>query len=112
MNNITGLRVQVYRNLHKNCFSVRHKGTVVAHVQHLKLKDCKFHVGKGRERVLVEKRKNVHAWVSGTIVEWEEPPGPLNKVYYDPYKVSSFEVNGEPVKKSESAYAIYPAIFL
>ena len=42
-------RVEVYRNLHKNCFSVRaltgeNKGKVIDHVQEITLKDVKFAV--------------------------------------------------------------------
>jgi len=64
------MRVFVYRNIHKNCLSVRNvkTGLVMAHVDSITLKNVKFKVSaKGRERVLKEKAKNVHA---GVEVEW------------------------------------------
>ena len=40
-----GDKIEVYRNLHKKCFSVRHKGRVVMHLQdheQLSLTNVKF----------------------------------------------------------------------
>ena len=61
------MKIEVYWNLHKEMFSVRHKGKVIAHVACINVKDAKFVVQKaGRERVLREKKKNVHAFIRGT----------------------------------------------
>lgn len=83
--------VQVYRNLTKKCYSVRQGGRVVAHVHTLYLKDATFVVQPaGRMRVRREGRKNVHAYIKGTIVpevEWIKQP---RLVMYDPYKFDSF----------------------
>ena len=55
-------KVFVYKNLHKNCWSVRQDGLVKAHAKCLYMWDCLFQVNqKGRERVIKEKQKNVHA---------------------------------------------------
>ena len=63
-------RVYVYFNLHKKIWSVRQAGKVIDHTKQIMLKDCKYLVGQaGRERVLQEKRKNVHAGVSGYVVD-------------------------------------------
>ncbi len=68
-------RVEVYRNLNKNCFSVRaltgeNKGKVIDHVQEITLKDVKFAVQPaGRKRVLKEKQKHVNAFIRGTPTE-------------------------------------------
>lgn len=67
------MRVFVYRNLHKNCWSVKalegeNKGRVIHHAQNVNLVNCTFKVSKaGRERVLREQCKNVHAGVVGTL---------------------------------------------
>ena len=64
-------RHEVYRNLHTGLWSVRSSqtGLVVLHAESVILQDCKLVVQKaGRERVLQEKRKNVHAFVVGTLV--------------------------------------------
>ena len=59
-------RVYVYRNLHKNCWSVRQSGKVVDHTHFLLLRDCRYLVGEaGRERVRREKKKNVQCWYIG-----------------------------------------------
>jgi 1,2-phenylacetyl-CoA epoxidase PaaB subunit len=64
----TARKVFVYKNLHKDCWSVKQDGLVKAHATELDLWDCAFRVNKaGRERVLKEKRKNVHAGISGYI---------------------------------------------
>ena len=90
------MRVEVYRNLHKNCFSVRalsgeNKGRVIDHVQSIMLRDATFVVQPaGRERVLQEQRKNVHAFVRGTITD--QPIQRGLPVRYDPYLNDAFVV--------------------
>lgn len=65
------MRVKVYKNLHKNCYSVRAlegpcKGLVIYHATSLGLCDVVFKVGeKSRQRVIREGQKNVHAFVEG-----------------------------------------------
>ena len=70
------LRVKVYRNLHRHKagnlepYSVVDLSTnkVIAYAQHVVLRDATFRVQRrGRERVLKEKRKNVHAAVHGNL---------------------------------------------
>lgn len=76
--------VRVYRNLHRDCFSIQQRAYhlegcggvnrkgqwyVVAHVTELTLADVTFEVSEtGRQRVIQEQRKNVHAYVHGTVV--------------------------------------------
>ena len=71
-----GDRVEVYRNLHNNTFSIRRNGKVVKHLENwmtLCLQDVKFAVQPaGREKVRREGKKNVHAYVRGTVVKAEE----------------------------------------
>jgi len=64
-------RVKVYYNLHKECLSVvdTRTGRLYCHSHRIELKDAKFHVNEnGRQKVLREKRKNVHAYVIGKLV--------------------------------------------
>ena len=67
------MRVKVYFNLHKKLFSVvalegDKKGKVIKHTDSIDLSMPIFRVQKaGRERVLKEKKKNVHAYVTGYI---------------------------------------------
>lgn len=60
---------EVYRNLHRDDWSVRESGRVVAHRKAVIVRDPQFVVQPaGRERVLRERRKNVHAFVRGEVV--------------------------------------------
>lgn len=74
-------KTYVYRNLHKKCYSVKKDGKVVRHADWVLLtadnvnnvvdmETCGFTVSqKGRERVLREGRKNVHAYAFGINIE-------------------------------------------
>jgi hypothetical protein len=96
--NLIGEKVMVYYNLHKHTFSVKKGGIVFLHADFVKLKNVEFRVRKGgREKVNLEKSKNVHAFVIGTLVDYckypcdeipEEPSGDI--VTYNPYKYESF----------------------
>ena len=90
--------IEVYRNLHKNCWSVRQGGKVKVHTSYICLQDVKFIVQPaGREKVLKEKKKNVHAFVKGYLIS-AKTANRLNKdiqrmphaVTYNPYKHPHF----------------------
>ena len=64
-------RYEVYKNLHKDCWSIRETKSkrVVGHADSVQLFQVKYKVSQaGRERVLKDQRKNVHAVVEGEIV--------------------------------------------
>ena len=88
--------VEVYKNLHRNCWSVRQRGIVRFHTHAIVLKQCQFKVSEaGRQRVLREKRKNVHAFIKGMVTrKGDRVKG--DKVTYDPYKMSTFRKGGKP----------------
>jgi hypothetical protein len=92
---LSGTRVEVYWNLHKHLFSVRplegpYKGRVVAHTDSLDLYDVTFTVQPaGRQRVLDEGRKNVHAFIRG-VVSAGLPHDTPKAVTYNPYRDTSF----------------------
>ena len=84
-------RVFVYYNLHKECWSVRQGGKVVDHTHDIMLRDCQYLVGKaGRKRVLREKRKNVHAGVSGYVVDFIPACRTYHELTYNPYRHTTF----------------------
>ena len=107
------MRVEVYYNLHKNVFSVRHKGKVIAWGNRVTIENPEYVVReKGRQKVLEEGRKNVHAFVRGTLSDIDifnqECLSLPKEVTYNPYKYDSF-VDGntyQPVKKSKWARLI------
>ena len=115
-----GDRVEVYRNLHNNTFSVRllrprlgrggHssglnprwrlKGKVIKHLENwmrVYLRDVKFAVQPaGQAKVRKEQKKNVHAFDRGTIVRGDNKFGETFKdectqiVQYNPYDFDTF----------------------
>jgi hypothetical protein len=85
------MKVQVYRNLNKDCWSVRYQGKVIGHYETLALYDCTFHVQEaGRKRVLKEKQKNVHAYIKGEIVQITKGKATARRISYNPYKHGFF----------------------
>lgn len=123
------MKVFVYRNLHQDCWSVksRETGRVIAHADEVQLSNVEYKVSEaGRQRVLREKSKNVHAGLVGTLVDFDpiggkmptypaaafssDPsikPGKADPVSitYNPYKYSHFVVrhSEQPVETSETA---------
>lgn len=98
-----GTRVRVYRNLHTGNFSVQccKTGLVIARVASIELANVQFVVRQaGRLKVLAEKRKNVHAFVVGTVTE--NATATSRQVSYNPYKMDSFCLaeNAEPIKSA------------
>ena len=97
-----GTKVEVYWNLHKKCWSIRHAhGKLIAdrpHRSYLEMEDVTWVVQQGgRERVLREGKKNVHAFARGTLIETKGFPhhkrqgrGSAVAVTYNPYKHSTF----------------------
>jgi hypothetical protein len=93
-------KVFAYRNLHRQCWSVKAlegplKGRVIYHANDLTLGWCDFKVSQaGRQRVLREQKKNVHAGVVGYLtgcgeiatdgIDLDVP------ITYNPYKYDSF----------------------
>lgn len=91
------MRVFVYFNLHKKVWSVRalegpNKGRVILHTASVLLAQCTFKVSEaGRQRVLREKQKNVHAGIVGTLAD-ALPVGLeiSHRIAYNPYRFSTF----------------------
>lgn len=119
-------RVFIYRNVRRRCWSIRseggrNRGVVVAHADEVLLTNCTFKVSEaGRQRVLRERRKHVHAGVSGLLRAYRpfgEPSvsGVINpdalsvEVHYRPYAFDKFFTFGnqraiEPILTSPGAY--------
>jgi len=91
----TGDRIEVYRNLHKDCFSIRKNGRVVKYIyddDKLHMMDVKFAVQPaGRAKVLRERKKNVHAFVRGIYTAPSESVDAWQyRATYNPYKMGCF----------------------
>ena len=95
------MRCFCYYNLHRKTWSIKalegpDKGRVVLHSDHVLLEHAAPKVSeKGRQRVLREKRKNVHAGIVGTLVSTLAPqyytiPEGAPEMSYNPYKGPTF----------------------
>lgn len=101
------MKVKVYFNLRKKLFSIQHKGLVIAHKDKVMLKNAQFKVNEsGRQRVLKEKRKNVHAFVTGEWCDYLEEVIDSQEVTYNPYKYSSFVFKNDltPIDKADKVW--------
>lgn len=83
-------RVSVYRNTHKNCYSIKQGNVVVAYADKLFLRQTTFKVNQtGRNRVIESERKNPHAWINGLICSLEfSQKG--RQITYNPYLYKEF----------------------
>lgn len=99
------MMTRVYFNLHKKLFSIQQKVNgkwkVIDHVDSYNLSNVTFKVYEaGRQRVLKEKRKTVHAYLIGKFSLMPEfgmfPAGYL--VRYNPYEMEKFTKDtNEPI---------------
>ncbi|MBV9125686.1 MAG: hypothetical protein JO112_20240 [Planctomycetes bacterium] len=86
--------VMVYRNLRGRSigkrWSIMQDGLVVGHAGDVTIKEARFVVREaGRQRVIRDKRKNVHAFVAGKLTPtWYG--GDFEGVSYDPYTRDCF----------------------
>lgn len=101
-----GKKIEVYRNLTKDCWSVRYNGIVVSYAKTVSIENPAFVVRqRGRERVLEERRKNVHAFVRGELLSLDKRLGALrHTARYNPYEnLYFYDENGFPVLAAEKA---------
>lgn len=89
--------VECYLNLHKNKFSIRarsgiKRGLVIGHQTTVLLRGVTPRISEaGRQRVLRERRKNVHACLRGTLVDRISPGDePAYQLSYNPYIAGHF----------------------
>jgi hypothetical protein len=88
--------VMVYFNLHRGLWSIKSlkTGLVIGHSNTIILRDVEPKVSEaGRQRVIKEKKKNVHAGLIGTLKSVKELKHSLEnfkEITYNPYKYTSF----------------------
>ena len=117
---IPNKKVRVYRNLHKDCYSVKQGSLVRCHADQVTLRCCQFIVSKaGQKRVRDERKKNVHAFIEGYVVDTrttdQKVDGHLTdeqvlngetrweQVYYNPYSCDTFikEYDETPIENAD-----------
>jgi hypothetical protein len=102
-------QVRIYYNLHKKMLSVQTKVNgqwkVTAHQSAAFLKNVTFRVSEsGRQRVLKEKRKNVHAFITGELIDalpknYER----FDSARYNPYELEKFQCRNKNIDKADFA---------
>ena len=92
------LPVRVFKNLKHDCYSIMQRGVIKASARQVRLTGVEFRVREaGRQRMLSERRKNVHAFAVGRLVDYVHPsdsrdmePMAGRGAFYDPYRYPSF----------------------
>jgi hypothetical protein len=102
-----GLSTRIYRNLQTGTMSLQQKignsWLVVGHVTNAVIAHPKFHVSQaGRNRVIKEKQKSVHAWAEGKLIGITTDSPNLEEIYYCPYNTDRFawKQTGEPIESA------------
>jgi len=101
----------VYRNLTKGCWSIKstRTGKVLAHADTLTMTDVVFKVSEaGRQRVLRDKKKYVHAGGYGTCEYFDFNRMDLVQVRYNPFKNSTFvDEFGTPINSQRFDFVLF-----
>lgn len=92
------LPVRVFKNHKHGCYSIMQRGVVRASARQVRLRDVEFRVREaGRQRMLREQRRNVHAFAVGRLVDFVHPgdtrdmePMVGRGAFYDPWRFASF----------------------
>lgn len=89
----------LYRNLTRQCWSIRERGRVVGHAPSVTLADAVMVVRPGsRARVLRTGHREVHAWVRGTLVPHAGVRAGAVSLRYRPFEAGHFtDECGRPV---------------
>ena len=97
----------IYRNLHTGGFSIKKRGRVIDRDNFFIGEEVKFKVNElGRQRVIREKRKNVHAY---SVVERytfaankdADLVDKLPVITYNPYIAAYFTCNGNKITEAK-----------
>ena len=125
--NPEGLKCFVYFNLHRKVWSIKalegpNKGRVIAHSKVIEMSDCTFKVSEaGRQRVIRDKRKNVHAGIVGIVrtigenvekrfwVLWYGGHPTYSPITYNPYKFSTFVQRSTETPVTSARWALLDA---
>ena len=104
-----GQQVRVFFNLHKKMLSVQTKQNgqwkLAGHAEDVYLNNVTFKVSEaGRQRVIKNKRKNVHAFIIGEITNGFKSLDldPFLCVRYNPYEMDKFQCQGKDISSAKT----------
>jgi hypothetical protein len=91
-----------YRNLRTGGFSIKYKGRVVDRIKSAIIDNVAFKVNqKGRERVINERQKNVHAYIVShkysIVKNYESNDLSEHEIKYNPYTDSYFKYKNNEI---------------
>lgn len=106
------MKVRIYYNLRLQLLSMQAKvqgsWKVVKHCEAVSLTDVTFKVSEaGRQRVIKNKRKNVHAYICGTFDEGaalSKQGEWMDLITYNPYKLEKFYDGEKYVDKADKVF--------
>ncbi len=100
--------VDFYRCLNRKgfVFSLRQNGLVIGHTDKIVLKDCTMVINKsGKDRCLKTKTRNVHAFVTGLIGNFEDIKNIFTfNLNYNPFETNGFYCSQGPINKCNVLY--------
>ena len=104
-----GQQVRVYFNLHKKMLSVQTKQNgqwkLAGHAENVYLHNVAFKVSEaGRQRVIKNKRKNVHAYIIGHFTDGFKSLelDPFLTVRYNPYEMDKFQCQNKNISSAKT----------
>lgn len=103
------MNVRIYFNLRTKTLSLQTKVNgqwkVTAHPFTAYLKNVKFKVSEaGRQRVLQQRRKNVHAFVTGELIDsLPKNYDKFDSARYNPYELEKFQSSGKYIDGADYA---------
>ena len=122
------VRYEAYFNLHKQCLSVRpaRRGGKVTHMDAVRFENVRFVVQPaGRAKVLREGKKNVHAFIRGSLRDFTRIGDPnlvypptlddeMEQVFYNPYLYPTFVYRSDerPIYEAAAAVVVGKSIYV
>lgn len=95
----------IYRNLHTGGFSIKHRGLVIDRGDSFVAESVTFKVNeKGRQRVLDQGRKGVHAYAVADKYKFNDSIkiDNLCEITYNPYKFPFFTAAGSSIHSAST----------
>lgn len=96
----------IYRNLRTGDFSIKYRGLVIANADSFIAENVTFRVSEpGRQRVIKEKRKNVHAFTvcdKYNYTKIHNVVDYLRIITYNPYKSGNFTCDGKVITSANA----------
>ncbi len=106
---MSAAKYYIYRNLRTGGFSVRYRGKVIDRLNTFSAIGVEFKINElGRQRVIKERQKNVHAFVVADKYKAKKYPAltfdevdKLDRITYNPYRHTKFMCNDREINTAK-----------